>query len=101
MEERTEEERDILKEIGNIMGNSYITAIGAMLDLRMEISVPRMVVDEGNCVLQTFLEGHEEKFEKLLFVDSAFKAEDTTLESCMLLCPTDDSLSAMLDKLSF
>lgn len=97
----TDMQKSALSEVGNIMGNSYITAVGSMLDLRIDISVPQIVVDEGRNVLQGFLDGHEKTFDRLLFVNSAFRTEDKKLESCMLLCPTDESLSAMLEKLSF
>lgn len=96
-----EMQKSALSEVGNIMGNSYVTALGSLLDLQIDVSVPRIVVDEGNHVLQGFLDGHEQSFDRLLLIDSAFSTEDKELESCMLLCPTDDSLSAMLDKLSY
>lgn len=99
--ELTEMQKSALSEVGNIMGNSYITAVGSLLDLSINVSVPNIVVDEGHHVLQSFLDGHELAFDRLLFINSSFTTEDKTLESCMLLCPTDDSLSAMLEKLSF
>lgn len=97
----TEMQKSALSEIGNIMGNSYITAVGSLLDLAVDVSVPQMVVDEGRNVLREFIEGYEKSFDRLLFINSSFTTEDKTLESRMLLCPTDDSLSAMLEKLSF
>ena len=97
----TEMQKSALCEVGNIMGNSYITALGDMLELQIDVSVPRIVVGAGNSVLQEFLDGHAMKLERLLFINSGFKTEDQTLESCMLLCPTDESLSAMLEKLCF
>lgn len=97
----TDMQKSALSELGNIMGNSYITAIGSLLDLHIDVSVPRIVVDEGNRVLKGFLDAHALTLDKLLFINSAFKTEDKSLDSCMLLCPTDESLSAMLDKLSF
>lgn len=97
----TDMQKSALSEVGNIMGNSYVTAMGSLLDLRIDVSVPRVVVDEGHDVLKGFLDGHAVKLDRLLLINSAFKTEDKTLESCMLLCPTDESLSAILDKLSF
>lgn len=101
VEALTDMQKSALSEVGNIMGNSYITAIGSLLDLRIDVSVPSIVVDEGRRVLQGFLDGHETALDRLLFINSAFRTEDKTLESCMLLCPTDESLSAILEKLSF
>jgi len=97
----TEMQESALCEVGNIMGNSYITALGDMLELQIDVSVPRIVVGAGNSVLQEFLGGHAVQLERLLFINSAFRTKDQTLESCMLLCPTNESLSAMLEKLSF
>lgn len=93
-------QKSALCEVGNIMGNSYITALGSILDIHMDISVPRIVVEQGRYVLQEFLKGYEESFERLLFINSGFTSDDKSLESCMLLCPTDDSLSAILGRLS-
>lgn len=97
----TDMQKSALSEVGNIMGNSYVTAMGSLLDLRIDVSVPRIVVDEGNHVLQEFFKEHAEKLDRLLLINSAFKTEDKSLESCMLLCPTDESLAAMLEKFGF
>ena len=92
-------QKSALCEVGNIMGNSYITAIGALLGTRIDVSVPRIAVDSGYRVLKGFLDGHATPLDQLLLVDSSFRAEGDTLGSSMLLCPTDESLSAMLEKL--
>ena len=97
----TDMQKSALSEVGNIMGNSYVTAMGSLLDLRIDVSVPRVVVDEGHGVLKEFLDGHVAGLDRLLLINSAFKTEDKSLESCMLLCPTDESLSAILEKLGF
>ena len=97
----TDMQESALCEVGNIMGNSYINALGDMIDLQIDVSVPRIVVGEGSNVLKEFLDGHAMQLNRLLFINSGFKTEDKTLDSCMLLCPTNESLSAILEKLSF
>ena len=97
----TEIQKSALSEVGNIMGNSYVTAIGTMLDLHIDPSVPRIVVDEGHRVLERFLDDHTSELGRLFLINSAFKTGDKTLESCILLCPTDESLATMLEKLDF
>lgn len=92
-------QKSALCEVGNIMGNSYVTALGSLFDIRIDVSVPHIVVDAGNRVLKRFLDGHASQFKRLLFVNSAFRTKDRMLESYILLCPTDESLSAMLGKL--
>lgn len=95
----TEMQKSALSEVGNIMGNSYVTAIGALLNLQIDVSVPHIAIGAGSSVLKEFLDGHASTLDRLLFVNSSFKTADTKLESCMLLCPTDESLSAMLGML--
>ena len=97
----TEIQKSALSEVGNIMGNSYVTAIGAMLDLHTSSSVPKIVVDEGHRVLKDFLDEHAPNLGRLFLINSAFRTGEQTLESCILLCPTDESLAAMLEKLGF
>ena len=95
----TDMQKSTLCEVGNIMGNSYVTALGALLGTRIDVSAPSIVVDEGSRVLKQFLDSHSAKADRFLFVNSAFNVGDRKLESFMLLSPTDDSLSAMFDKL--
>ena len=97
----TDMQKSALSEVGNIMGNAYITALGTILDIRIDVSVPRIAVDEGSQVLNDFLIDHEEASDRLLFINSGFTAKGTKLKSCILLCPTDDSLSSMISQLSF
>lgn len=97
----TEMQKSALCEVGNIIGNSYINAVGALLDTHIEVSVPSIDVDTGHRVLKGFLNEHATQYERILFVNSTFKTDDKMLESYMLLCPTDESLSAILEKLSF
>lgn len=101
VESLTDMQKSALCEVGNIMGNSYITALGVLLDTHIDVSVPHMAVNEGSHVLQDFLDGHATHLNNLLFINSTFRTEDKMLESYILLCPTDDSLATMLEKLGF
>lgn len=97
----TDMQKSALCEVGNIMGNSYITAIGALLDTYIDVSVPHIVVDAGSCVLERFLEEHHSTARKLLFVNNSFPTDDKRLESYLLMCPSEESLTDILAKLSF
>ncbi|MDO4536729.1 MAG: chemotaxis protein CheC [Coriobacteriales bacterium] len=96
----TDMQESALCEIGNIMGNSYVTALGTLLDLYIDVSVPHIVVDTGRHVLEQFIMAYPEQNDSLLFVSSSFGASEDRLESYMLLCPTDESLSNILARLS-
>ncbi|MDO4798167.1 MAG: chemotaxis protein CheC [Coriobacteriales bacterium] len=101
IESLTEMQRSALCEVGNIMGNSYITAVSELLDLKVETSVPSMVVGTGSEVLQTFIDRQPTHGDNMLFVNSSFRTDELCLDSYMLLGPAEKTLANILERISF
>lgn len=99
VESLTDMQRSTLCEVGNIMGNSYINALGDLLETQIDVSVPHIVIDTGRRVLESFVDTHSLGSDSVLFVNSSFRSGDNKLESYMLMCPTDETLTNIFEKL--
>ena len=94
-----EMQKSAICEIGNIMCNSYYTAMSSMLGRTMNVSVPYMLVDTGERILQIFTEKYMQKDEEMIFVKNTFFYNNQELESHILLHPSSVAVAEMLEKL--
>ncbi len=95
----TDMQKSAVCEIGNIICNSYITALATLMDMPLDMSVPKMTVNTGAQVLQKFVSQYGEDEEKLLFVTTTFYCHEQELDSHILLHPTGKSLDEILNRL--
>lgn len=51
----TEEDLSILKEVGNILGSAYVSALANRLGAPIILSIPHLVIDRSEAVLKTTL----------------------------------------------
>lgn len=98
VEALTPMQKSALCEVGNIMGNSYISAISALFDIHIDVSVPSFTVDTGLRVLREFINGRLANGDRLLFANSSFTTEDKQLESSMLLCASNETVAMIFEK---
>lgn len=96
----TEEQKSAICEVGNILGNSYVTAVASLLGREIDVSVPRMVVDTGERILRNFLNGYADPSERFLFINTPFRYHQKKLGSYTLLCPTEETLHDILQSLA-
>lgn len=95
----TEIQKSALAEVGNIMCNSYVTAFGAIMERRVDVSVPRTIVDTGERILNGFMKEYMIHDDDLLFITNTFSYQNKELESHILFHPNDDSLGEILNHL--
>jgi len=90
-----------LGEIGNIVGASYLGALGAMTGLAMEPTPPAPVIDMLGAIVSTALTAlpAESESDFALVLDTDLKVEGDDCGISFLLLPTAGGVRHMLDRL--
>lgn len=88
-----------LKEIGNIMAASYVTAIGQLSGLTIDISVPSMSVDMAGAIMSVPTIYFADISDHVIFIQDEFNSEAEKTVSHVLLMPNADSLSKIMANL--
>lgn len=91
----------VFQEIGNILGNSYINAIGKLTGLNLITTVPSVAVDMLTAVLSSSFMSAEQFGDNILAIDTNFIDDIDKLESGgnFFYIPRPGSLSKILEKL--
>ncbi len=85
-----------LCEIGNILGSSYLIALGAMTGLSLMPQPPNMVVDMLGAVVQTVLAQTAGHGDTALVLDSVLEVAGETCSISFMLLPTVDGVPVLL-----
>ena len=88
-----------LQELGNILAGSYINAIAALTGLKIDISIPNIMVDMAGAILSIPAVEFAKIGNKVLLIDDNFIIDKDKLLSNMLLVPDCASLSVLFSKL--
>jgi len=94
--EFTEMEISALREIGNIMITSYLSAISDLTHLRIKPLVPEIAIDMAAAVLSVPAIEFGKIGDHVLFIDTEFSDGDTTVEGDFFLIPDVNSYSILL-----
>jgi chemotaxis protein CheC len=88
-----------LGEIGNILGSSYVGAIGAMTGVEMVVTPPQTVTDMLGAIVATVLATRSADTDSALILDSTLGVEGESCSLTFLLLPAaggvDDILARM------
>ena len=88
-----------LQELGNILAGSYINAIATLTGLKINISIPNIMVDMAGAILSIPAVEFAKIGNKVLLIDDNFIIDKGKLMSNMLLVPDVKSLSVLFSKL--
>ena len=88
-----------IKEIGNILGCSYLGSIGTMTGLTFEVSVPYVAIDMVGAILSAPLLLFSMDNSKILLVEESFSTESHSIRSHVILFADITSLNTILNKL--
>ena len=90
-----EMEQSALKEIGNIIAGSYLSAISAMTNLTITPSVPFLAVDMAASILSVPAIQFGQYGDKALLIETEF-TDDLTISGYFILLPDEDSYDKIL-----
>lgn len=94
-----EMERSLICEMGNIMCGSYICALSAVLDLKMDVTVPALSIDMGLALLSAPVAHYLEVSEDILVIDNIFRLGGKAFTGRILFLPEPEALEKMLQRL--
>jgi chemotaxis protein CheC len=86
-------------EIGNIIGASYINALGAMTGLNMEPEPPQSATDMLAAIVATVLAGRTSGDDIALVLDSDLTVEGADCSISFLLVPSHGGVQELLSRL--
>ncbi|MBD5383788.1 MAG: chemotaxis protein CheC [Ruminococcaceae bacterium] len=95
------DETDIsaVKEMGNIMGGSYLNALAALAGFTVSMDVPSMTVDMMGAIMNAPMIEFSEVGDKVLFIDDGFIIDGVSINSSIILIPEMESLDILMKKL--
>jgi chemotaxis protein CheC len=88
-----------LGEIGNILGASYINALGAMTGLNMAPDPPQSATDMLGAIVASVLAGSASSDDIALVLDSALDVEGEDCSVSFLLVPSQGGVEELLTRL--
>jgi len=89
----------MIKEIGNILGCSYLGSIGTMTGLNFEVSVPYVAIDMVGAILSAPLLLFSIDNSKILLIEESFVTDSRSMKSHVILFADIPSLNTILDRL--
>ena len=88
-----------LQEIGNIVGASYVNALGAMTGMELEPTPPSAQTDELAPLVESVIAGRARPADRALLLDSDLVLEGEDCEISFLLVPDRGGVEKMLARL--
>lgn len=88
-----------LREIGNIVGTSYVNALARMTGLELEPTPPATATDMLGAIVQTVLAGHAAGGDAALLLDSALEVESEDCSVSFVLVPDHGGVDLLLSRL--
>jgi len=88
-----------LSEIGNILGASYVGAIGAMTGLDLDLTPPQTVTDMLAAIVSTVLASRAAETDTAMILDSELQVEGEACSLGFMLLPAAGEVQEMLKRM--
>jgi chemotaxis protein CheC len=89
-------ERSALKEVGVILANAYLGALGAFVGLGLVPTVPELIMDMAGAILDYILIDLSCRSQFALLVESEFQEPETKVTGHFFLIPDPEGLQLIL-----
>lgn len=94
-----ETDSSAVKEMGNIMGGAYLSALAAMAEFTVQMDPPSLTVDMSGALMNAPMVMLDDVGDKVLFIDDSFKIDNVNVDANILLIPEMESLDILMKKL--
>jgi len=84
--------RSALKEVCNILGGSYVSAMADMTEFMINISIPSMALDMIGAIMDFIFIQIAQDSEEALYIKTEIKVAGLSLNGLFMLFPTTESL---------
>ncbi len=81
-----------LREVCNILGGSYVSALANMTEMTIFISIPSLALDMVGAILDFIFIQIAQESEEALFIKTDIKVKGLSLDGLFLLFPSTESL---------
>jgi chemotaxis protein CheC len=90
-----------VKELGNILGSSYIGSIASLTGMRIDLSVPHIAIDMAGAILAVPVAEYGASDNKVMFIEESFSAntKERRLHSHVIMFTDVDTLRNMFGRL--
>lgn len=88
-----------IKEIGNIISGSYLSALSTMTNMVITSSVPYLAIDMAGAILSVPAIEFGKISDRALLIETEFGEQETEVNGYFILIPTLDSYSQILTSL--
>ena len=98
-EEMTELKLSAIKEIGNILGSSYINAIATLTGLQINLSVPYIAIDMAGAIMSVPIIEFGSVGDKIMFIEEVFSGRENDLRSNVIMLAQIETLKLIMERL--
>jgi len=88
-----------IKEIGNILGSSYINSIATLTGLKIEVSVPYIAIDMAGALMSVPLIEFGSVGDKVMFIEESFTGEKNKLISNIIMFAEMETIKSIMERL--
>ena len=99
MRDFTEFELSTLAEVGNILGGSFMNAVGDFTHFRSQLSVPAVTIDMASAVLDICLLTAPEGARKTLLIETNISQGTADIHTHIVLVPEPTAMKPLLEAL--
>jgi chemotaxis protein CheC len=97
--EITEMKLSAIKEIGNILGSSYIGSIATLTGLQIELSIPYVAIDMAGALMSVPIIEFGAVGDKVMFIEESFSGREHNLKSNVVMFAQVDTLRIIMERL--
>lgn len=105
-EEESDDEDEIselklsaIREIGNILGSSYINSIATLTGLQINLSVPYIAIDMAGALMSVPIIEFGAVGDKIMFIEEIFSGSENDLKSNVIMFAQIDTLKLIMERL--
>ena len=91
----------MIKELGNILGSSYVGSMSKLTDMRIDLSIPHIAIDMTGAILAAPIIEYGAHDSKVLFIEERFSTKDSNMNSHVILFTGMQTLREIMDRLGF
>ena len=88
-----------IKEIGNILGSSYINSIATLTGMSIQISIPYIAIDMAGALMSVPVIEFGSVGDKVMFIEESFIAEDNQLKSNVIMFAEMETIKTIMERL--
>jgi len=98
-DEMTELKLSAIKEMGNILGSSYIGSIASLTGLEIHLSIPYVSIDMAGALMSVPIIEFGAIGDKVMFIEESFLIEDAQFASNVVMFAEIDTLTLIMERL--